>query len=267
MTVVATFAFSPDEARDDHGKWTDGGGDGGSPSTKAVKSLADGYSGTAVRGDVLGEQGVWHATPDGQRAGFVDAYDKQAERLGKDSPERRAISDYTGLGNRYINTALRSGSISRDDAVHIISLDSAFERGGSTLADDQALYRGLHDASFMDKWAPGTVATEDGFMSTGTDGEAARQFMGSPTSNAMLVINAPAGTPYLVGNPGEQEVILDRGTALRVSDIRDVAYQEPDPRAGSSATYKQVTADVIPGPSPPPIPPPGRSLLDRLLRR
>ena len=41
MTVLV-FEFSPDEARDDHGRWTDGGG-GDSPSTQATRDLADHY--------------------------------------------------------------------------------------------------------------------------------------------------------------------------------------------------------------------------------
>ena len=48
MTAVA-FAFNPDEARDDHGKWSDGGGDGGSPSTQATRDLSASYK--AAGGD------------------------------------------------------------------------------------------------------------------------------------------------------------------------------------------------------------------------
>ena len=43
-----TFAFDPGEARDDHGRWSDGGGSGDSPSTDAVRSLAGGYKGATL---------------------------------------------------------------------------------------------------------------------------------------------------------------------------------------------------------------------------
>ena len=42
-TATAAFEFSPDEARDDHGRWTGGGGDGDSPATSAVRDLAGSY--------------------------------------------------------------------------------------------------------------------------------------------------------------------------------------------------------------------------------
>jgi hypothetical protein len=39
-----TFAYNPDEPRDDHGRWTDGGGGGDSPATSATRAAAAGYS-------------------------------------------------------------------------------------------------------------------------------------------------------------------------------------------------------------------------------
>ena len=54
-TPVA-FTFDDGEARDDHGRWSDGGGSGGSPATEATKSLAGGYQ--AADGVVSKAKGI-----------------------------------------------------------------------------------------------------------------------------------------------------------------------------------------------------------------
>ena len=91
MTAVLTFDFNDAEARDDHGRWTDGGGEGDSPATKAAKTIADNYH------------------PGGDRAGMGDVKispeDAEALRApgttsapymrpdGTFTPERQALHD------------------------------------------------------------------------------------------------------------------------------------------------------------------------------
>ena len=62
MTVLLTFDFSPDEARDDHGRWTSGGGDGSSPSTDAIRDVATKYAAPGPEmeiADKIRDRGGW----------------------------------------------------------------------------------------------------------------------------------------------------------------------------------------------------------------
>jgi ADP-ribosyltransferase exoenzyme len=157
------------------------------------------------------------------------------EKLGKNinnmksdlSPsESQSILNYTGSQSSIINESARKGK--PEEAGEIIQhLDNAISK--STLTKDVILHRGANYAALgkelamtilqgNPKDAVGATIQDDGFMSTSLG--AASRFK----SDVVFQIKAPKGTTGMyveehTATMGEHEVILPRGTKMKVEDV------------------------------------------------
>lgn len=140
--------------------------------------------------------------------------------------ENDALKIYTSFGHHSINTVLRTGvdlpnyhAISREEI--IARLDSALEK--ATLDEPIEVWRGLgrggHTEFDFTQLKPGALIVDKGFSSTSMDEEIAKGFA---RTGVRFKIEVPAGSRALAvegTSDKEAEVILDRGSALRVKRV------------------------------------------------
>lgn len=146
----------------------------------------------------------------------------------REDPKRlaQAVKDYTGSYYATVNAALRSNNLPEYDVTKFKEttrkMDEFFERETSRLEEDVIVYRGLRDRSLGERIASteavGKVFQDDGFWSTSVDREVAERFGGR---RVLVKILVPKGTPAAMADPysnhvGEREIVLARGTQLRV---------------------------------------------------
>lgn len=135
--------------------------------------------------------------------------------------ERAALEDYQGNSYYPLNEALRSsGSFEPFSQMTALrkNLDSLMEKNRSTQA--MVSYRGTGPIPAFEKLKPGEVVVDKGFVSTSADKE--RAF----TAQILMHITSPAGTKLAAVQTGgtmdgEKEVLLARGTALRLDRRED----------------------------------------------
>ena len=174
------------------------------------------------------EMGVYH---------WADARLEQDAAL--DFEQQRALENYTREEYEPINEGLRgNAAMSQLDALQTEALDSAFTKGNE-MSDDTTLYRGIRaDASELKE---GQVIQDHAFLSTSAAPEIAHGFattdpkgIKSDAPGYVVQITAPKGTPYLVGNAEETEVVMQRNTMLVVDGV------ESGGKAGVSTVYAHV---------------------------
>jgi ADP-ribosyltransferase exoenzyme len=193
--------FSPDQPRDEHGRFGEGGGSGGDFKT----SLDSAATGAAAL------QAVPYGKGDGNPR--TDA----------------ALTNYAESGYAQINADLRAGTTdSPETADRIAALDAAMQ--SSQLTQDVVVGRGIRDPEdvFGDAWnntdVTGLTFTDRGFVSTTTNPAqiaSGRNFQ-TGSNGAFMRIVLPQGTSALaIGKNetspfSEKEIILDRGLTYRV---------------------------------------------------
>lgn len=135
-----------------------------------------------------------------------------------------AVDSYTGMGFIDLNGVLR-GTIdgTAEDRAIIANVDAAFADHSYALSSEQVLYRGLSNRSettaAVDAWKAGQVISDPGFVSTTADLRMAERYGAAGT---LLRVTTPTGTRYLVGNNGEKELILNRGTLMKIIGIENM---------------------------------------------
>lgn len=167
-----------------------------------------------------------------------------------------AVSVYTQAGFLAINGHLRgapfdprkiriahlmSSAVGVDDVrkkydaevAMIPHIDAAFRNGSHALSRDTLLFRGASFPS-VDHLVPGAVLKDDGFMSTTTSRDTAVGFTDGKGMPVTYSITVPKGTRVLAGDMSENEVVLNRGTSLRVTRVRT-----------SNDGYTMVEAEVV----------------------
>ena len=137
--------------------------------------------------------------------------------------EIAAFRYYTGLGYLRINARLR-GDAQPDAQLEgaIERLDSALEK--STLKSDMVVFRGFPRwySEYMRRTgiAVGSILYDDAFLSTSTSEEVSKAFAEWP-DGLLIRIVIPKGSkamdlsPYST-KPDEKEILLPRGTGLRI---------------------------------------------------
>jgi hypothetical protein len=176
----------------------------------------------------------------------------------------RAVIVYVGAGHRNINRSLRGQTFDdlvdemrryvwnrgkSDDELRaewdndirmIEAIDSNFRDRDRThaLSRDTMLYRGAGFDS-VEQFKVGAVVTEKGFMSTSASEDTAVGFTDvapKPKYSVIFNITAPKGTKVLPGEREEKELILNRGTSMRVTAVRR-----------SNDGFVIVDTEIIPG--------------------
>jgi hypothetical protein len=198
--------YNPDMGRDEKGRFTSGGGGGAS----------------LVRGGKLRD--------------FRDMFaDKDLDYV-----ERATIYDYIGSGgvrSATINRELRGGRLGANTKEDVKVLDAAIAK--TTLdpseLEDPTLYRGIDIAHLSEALGreprPGDVIVDKAYQSTTTDRSWAVRTFGRtnfardgspipPTGDEYTVLEIHPTEPiHAVYNKEEDEVIMPRGTAFRITGV------------------------------------------------
>lgn len=193
--------YSPDQDRDEEGKFADGGGGSGSKTRKLSdpRGHTDKTAHKEIAKETVGPPPIKVA-------------------------EAKAIDDYTADGYEAINTFLRgndpSDVISDEHAEEIYAMDAMFER--SSLSEPLTVYR-VMPPELLNGMKDGTVFQDDGFVSTSGSPDINYILGGETGTSATPVkINLPKGSravpvAHLSAMPKENEVLIDRGSRFKVS--------------------------------------------------
>jgi hypothetical protein len=151
--------------------------------------------------------------------GYVDTYHEDINRVLRKDIRMSENANFVEISTDHL------ANVWRDIAV----MDSAFESAGDVFEQDAVVYRGLgrigplqfgdadrsafeiSERNYRDKFVPGTVVVDKGFVSTSARKEAAASFGG-----AFAEIRVKKGQRALLGSSGEYEFILPRNTKFRV---------------------------------------------------
>lgn len=183
--VKRIVAYSPDQERDENGRFASSGGGDAKSYAEITRSEHDAMTGE-------------HSTE-------------------LTSEEKYELSNYMTLGYlpvngylRELGTARELGTTEEKVTAQIDHLDSAFSKSEG-LPHDAVLYR-IVRADVFAKLRSGDSFVDKGFVSTSFDGDGLRQVVAAAdVPNVGVIIHASAGLPVLRGTHAEKEVILPRG--------------------------------------------------------
>jgi hypothetical protein len=153
---------------------------------------------------------------------------------GLSSDERSALLEYKGVGYRDLNEELRGGDLSDWGRRQVAALDAAI--GRAIVPEPLVAFRAVRDTGLSDEidYLWGAEIPEPAYLSTALVVEMAESFFpevepGDYADHVLLEITVPAGASAapldLVREMGETELLLPRGTRLRVEDI--VSAEDP----------------------------------------
>ena len=173
-----------------------------------------------------------------------DAISRAEELQGKELTvdERAALDRYTDGAYKAMNHALRHGTeLDEESAQDVQLLDQAFAEHSSQLSQPRTLYRGVGWGSTSgSREIPevGQILQDGSYLSTSMAKGAATDYLEAKPNVAsyLVVIDAPAGTPYLIGSPVEGELILPRSTSMVVDRVET-------PKLGSSTVYAHIVPE------------------------
>lgn len=206
--VKASAFGKPDQQRDYHGRWGKGG-----------KPLSGG-----------------------------DAYrhiNERQKRIESGTVEKYALGQYVNGRAEGMNYALRQGKgkvNDSDEKVVIDRVELAVKNYGVKIEQPILVHRGINkvEKAFGTKDVKklvGAEITDHGFMSTTTNPKIGTSFRG-PGGGAVVNITVPKGRQVLGvdkarGGSMEQEMLLQRGTTIRVTD------------ATKTGTHWTIDAEVV----------------------
>lgn len=113
---------------------------------------------------------------------------------------------------KQMNGALRTGKTNS----LVAGMDDAFKEGSVSL-NGRTLYRGISNQKVVEGLKVGATYTDKGFSSTSLDKDMSLKFSGK--KGALIEITPKTQTKGLQGEPNENEVILNRGTGIKVTSI------------------------------------------------
>lgn len=168
--------------------------------------------------------------------------------------EKRAVQEYTNENYDALNTYLRTKhpapkGMYEGSKEQIALIDSAFKKASATSTGEMRLYRGMTVAktasevssSWVGRLKVGDTLTDKGFVSTSYNKVDAEMFAGSMGgAGVIFVIRAPKGTRVLAGSQAESELILNRGTKMRVTGIKQIP-----PRESGMGSAMEIEVEIL----------------------
>lgn len=144
--------------------------------------------------------------------------------------ERESLFDYQQTSFVRMNNVLRAGEVPEGKTLRrITDIDNVMSR--SRIQDGGVkVYRGIDDAEEFGiaDVQVGDTMLDLGFMSTSRSAETAERFTHSRTAGATIEIDVPGGARGLSYGEEQQEMLLDRGSGIRITsitrDARDRLY-------------------------------------------
>lgn len=171
--------------------------------------------------------------------------------------EKSAIGAYSAHAAKTINNNLRQGIEHEDDFKETDNgLTSAINNSPVTTQDTSLtrIERGAQGNTFLPaNVAPGDTVSSPAYLSASKTEEAASKFRKFGQNQTVLRINVPAGHRVLdvnaaLGtdgfNAGEKEVILPKGSKLRIDSVNDNDSMF-DPVEGKNTPIRSVAATLV----------------------
>lgn len=195
VKIPAKLKYSPDQPRDERGRFGSGGGTAtATPTPMTDKEFF----------------GIW-------RSNHIPGtgYGPETDAIrGPHAADSAAVLEYTGQGYYRINGGLRADAWADPSSVEEIKKLDDWTHS-DTLDRPTLLYRtGSNQTDQQVPTTIGTQFTDKGFVST----SATAAFEPSEISHEQgIVIEAPQGTPFGTGTFGEREVILPRDSTFEVT--------------------------------------------------
>lgn len=226
--AMAKSADVSGEARDDHGKWTRGGGDDVHTSWKTIVQRGTDWSAAYLPNMPLMQK--WNAAHPFSRADMSFASKHYfAGGIGQESY----------VNNGKLRDAPNRTAPQYDDRLvrqWASSMDAEFEASPYVLNPGTAVYRGF-GKQLSDQLSKGTTLTDNGYTSTSESYDWAAHFgRGLSTTDgweARIEVEHPT---RVLANPREAEIVLPRGTQYTVIDI-DPALRQVALRARTPGKY------------------------------
>lgn len=234
----------------------DGGdsGDGDSADVNAGGTGDSGDGGAAAEGAEDLDKPSWFGDNFGEEDSLSAwAAPLSAAELNDPDKMKEIVTDYYGdLGYKRLNSLLRSESgleaLNGDDMYAVSVLDDLV--AADSAQTPTKLYRGL-SAEWAADLDVGVEIVDNAFVSTSLNPTVAEGFLneaGKGPNAVIMEITAAPGTPayfmsgvreYDPAEGSEQEVILGRGTRIRVTDV-DVVESPTD-----GILYTRISAQVV----------------------
>lgn len=168
-------------------------------------------------------------TPLREGADALDGALEDTARGTYDARSEDVVEWYTGSGAQRANRLLRGDEdIPARTQTFIDDLDATIAQ--SVLSEDTQVYRAVHSADDVlgAELAPGSLVEDKGYMSTTTSSSFAGNHLGAE-GGAIMRVRVPAGRSGLAVDHfevgGESEVLLPRGTTLRVVTDQQLAWE------------------------------------------
>ncbi len=227
----------------------------GGPEKEPGASVWDDFSLDDPEPEILGyleDPTADHDGPDSRELDMFESRQFQQEHAQRLIPDmnrhqQKAMDSYKGAGYVDVNNALRGKDeplvnymTERGRDKTIERLDSVFEHEAAEVVEDVKVFRGMHSmaAAELGEDIVGETLVDDGFMSTSLSEAHAEYFAGG---GVVLEVNLQAGDKAIpldeltVGGADEDEMLLPRGTELRVDAVemqgamvkKVVAHVEP----------------------------------------
>jgi len=228
------YEISPGYTTDEGAKWWRSitGGDGPIKGKRISKHGQHDQSTHGKRG--ASSTRVAQSTEDA----FAKSFAMQGSQSNLTTEESLALEDYKVSSYQDVNDHLRGvkrkltlmeeklgfGQMSTDEIVKAVgNLDKAFEKTSVSCDKPTEVFRGmsLPKGAWHSKIKAGDVIEDLGFVSTSQSKNSASRFS-SPTAQTeqvIFTIKLPTGTKVMAGDSSELELVLNRGTKMRVTKV------------------------------------------------
>lgn len=215
-----TAGYNPGQPRDSQGRW----------KRSALRQFDAAWS---ERGERITQRAVLGSrmyAPEG-------AFDPQYE-------DYTVLHDYTQTGFVDLNAGLRGGyrpdywpdDWTAEDAAE--PMDAMFDKEGLTFDQDCEVTRSVRMGTWdpfeigvapPGQWEPGTVVEDKAFLSTSASGDVVDEMFlswsGGDDPGWFMRIKCRKGQRWLPGEPSQKEMILPRGTRMRVLSKNDTSHE------------------------------------------
>ena len=139
---------------------------------------------------------------------------RASEAAAKTPNGEQAMIKYAHVGPVDINSPLRAGTAAwyPDDVNAMTNLIDQTR----PLSRPIEVYRGVKESSWLPANLTGQTLIDQGFLSTTTNPQIAQVFAGKGPSRVWFQIVVPDGVPVGIADKIEDEILLNRGTALLI---------------------------------------------------
>jgi SPP1 gp7 family putative phage head morphogenesis protein len=175
-----------------------------------------------------------------------------------DADEFSTLEDYVDAGYERINDFLRGKPIDEKEVPmterDVKNMDSVFQKMSAELSREDFVFRGMsleeRKGKMGDSWVAklkvGDVLEDKGFVSTSQERTTAETFAKNGTFTSVIFrITLPKGTRAMAGNTNEEEIILQRGSKMKVVKVTQIDVPSESGDKPNLGGY-EVEVEIVP---------------------